>query len=267
MDKFLEISGMFFWGVLLLLLIYLSIYGKKWLLKLGFHVFSLSKFNDSLKKLYNELPNNVKRETVSEIIGTLVWRLTRIGVFALLIAAIPVILLYQQNQLLKSQNGLFDEQNGLITSQSELLKNQNELVKNQLRPYISISTPSDNISITNFYVLNAPAFVDSMIIEFHVKEYGDKPFNIIDKQVEKSFTMFPSSNQKIQRIQTNILTEEFLGELKASNMRLMRVTKIYYSNLNDEIGKKETVGKYKSERIDFLSKKTNRWYLKKEIEE
>jgi uncharacterized protein YdcH (DUF465 family) len=267
MSKFLEISGIFFWGVLLILLIYLGIYGKRWFINLGFHVLSLSKFNKSLEKLLNELPNNVKKETISEIVGTLVWRATKIGLFALLIATIPFILLYQQNQLLKSQNGLFEEQNGMITTQSELFKNQNELIKNQLRPYIDISTPSDNNSITNFYVLNAPAFVDSMIIEFYVKEYGDKPFILIDRQIEKDFTMYPSSNQKIQRIQTNILTPDFLSELKAKNKRLMRITKIYYSNLNDEIGKNETVGKYKSERIDFLSKKTNRWYLKNENEE
>jgi len=265
LEKFLEISGILFWIIIAIVAISILLFGKKWYLKLGLSMLSLNKFNDALQKLYSEIPNNVKKETVSEVTGTLFWRITRIGLLTLGIASIPIILLFQQNQLIKSQNILFQEQNGMITAQSDLLKGQNILIKNQIRPYVSITSDSDHKNVTLISVLNAPAFIDSLIIEYHVKDFGDNPFVLIHKQTEYNFTIYPVDNQ-IFRIKTNVLTEKFMTKLKSENQRLMKRIIIYYSNMNDETTNSEILSQYKVERTYFLSKISDSWYLKEEID-
>lgn len=42
-------------------------------------------------------------------------------------------------------------------------------------------------------------------------------------------------------------------------------TAVYYTNVRDKVnGEKEILNQYQIERIEILSKKTERWYLKKE---
>jgi len=264
LNSFLEISGIIFWLSLIVITIYFLVYGKKYLINIGIHVLSLSKFNDSLKNLFKQLPDKVKQETISEVIGTLIWRMTRIGFLVVFLSSIPIILLYQQNKLIESQNSLFTEQNLMIESQSNLFSDQNLLIKNQLRPYITLSTPGNDISLTHISVSNSPAYVDSLIIEFYIKDFGNNPFVLIDQQIDTDLTLYPTTNKSVKRIQTNILTPEFKEDLKAKNKRLMRKTRIVYSNLNDEIGKESVGGKFELERVDFLSKINNRWYTKSE---
>lgn len=267
MEEFLKISGVVLWVLILGLGTYKLIYGKEWLIKLGLHSLSLNKFNNSLTKLYSQLPNKIQKETVAEVTGTFIWRITRIGLLALVISVIPILLLFRQNQLIKSQNTLFGEQNKMITAQSQLFQDQNILIKNQLRPYIDISSNPNDISVTLLNVINAPAFIDSLIIEYYVKEFGkSEDFVLLDRQIDKRFSLYPTKNQTSRRIKTNILTKEFRDKLKIKNRRLKRVTKIFYSNLKDEIGREYINGNYKSERIDFLSKKNYTWYLREQIE-
>jgi len=45
-----------------------------------------------------------------------------------------------------------------------------------------------------------------------------------------------TTNQSVRRTQTNILTAELEEDLRSNNKRLMRKSRIVYSNLDDEIG-------------------------------
>ncbi len=267
MNNLLQVSGILFWITIFILIALLTIKGKKWFVKIGLHIFSLTKTVTVIEKILKESPNKIKKETVAELIGTILWRITRIGFITLLITSIPMILLFQQNLLIKNQNELFGEQNGMISIQSGLLENQNKLIINQIRPYINTSSSSTDKRVTDFFVLNSPAFVDSLIIEFYVKEFGNNPFVLIDRQIEKNITLYPNERTSNKtRIVTNILTKEFSDDLKKHNKRLKRETKIYYSNLRDEIGNNDLRNRYYFERTDFFSKKTEQWYLKEESE-
>ena len=100
---------------------------------------------NSLNQLYSELPSGVRRDTFADVSAHLVWRLTRIGVFAVAVSVIPLLILVvqtvilsKQNKLFSNQNELFnlqiqqvDRQNDLISGQNALFKEQNELFANQ----------------------------------------------------------------------------------------------------------------------------------------
>ena len=73
-----------------------------------------------MRQLYSELPANVQKETVADITTHVIWRFTRIGILGLLIALIPTILLWQQNQKIEEQTKLFENQNEKIDAQIQL---------------------------------------------------------------------------------------------------------------------------------------------------
>lgn len=74
----------------------------------------------SLNNLYKELPDKVTKETLADVTANIIWRLTRIGLLAAVIALVPICLLYQQNQKIEAQNNLFINQNQLAKEQSFL---------------------------------------------------------------------------------------------------------------------------------------------------
>jgi uncharacterized protein YjbI with pentapeptide repeats len=82
------------------------------------------RLNRSINKLFKELPNNVTKETLGDVTASIIWRITRIGIFAILAALIPYILLYNQNKLFKAQNKLFENQNDRIEQQTNLIESQ-----------------------------------------------------------------------------------------------------------------------------------------------
>jgi len=99
----------------------------------------------SFNRLYGELPNRVTKDTFADLSAHLVWRITRIGIFTIMIAVIPLLVLLVQtiilnktNQLSEQQNDLFalqiqqlDKQNELILGQNTLFREQNQLFANQ----------------------------------------------------------------------------------------------------------------------------------------
>lgn len=134
MNRFLKISGILFWIVL----IYyfranipnqLLIIGKNLLIVIGlctivFFVIKFFQSNDKeyIKKLFTgeslnsainifieKLPNPSSKET-SNLIAQILIRFTRIGLIAIIIATIPTILLYKQNKLLEHQNSRLKQQ-------------------------------------------------------------------------------------------------------------------------------------------------------------
>jgi len=91
-----------------------------------------SPLDNSLLKLTNELSQNLyKRETISEVITHIIWRLTIIGIFTIIISIIPISLLLIQTILLKQQNSKLESQNNLIQVQNKTLKDQSKLFEKQ----------------------------------------------------------------------------------------------------------------------------------------
>lgn len=81
----------------------------------------------SLNRLYNELPNRVSKETAADVSANVIWRITRIGVFAVAAAIIPILVLLVQTTILNTQNEKLDYQNELILNQNVRLDQQVQL--------------------------------------------------------------------------------------------------------------------------------------------
>lgn len=127
------------------------IWGDKWLLQSGKAIFVGNDLIKAFNQFLEELPKPTKA-TTANLAGHLVYRFTRLGIFGVLIALLPLFLLWQQNNLLNLQNAkidrqnelfdfqnkrvdeqtnLFKEQNKSIVAQTELLNSQNDLTKQQ----------------------------------------------------------------------------------------------------------------------------------------
>lgn len=85
----------------------------------------------SLFRLYGELPDKVSKDTFADVSAHVIWRITRIGIFTVLIAAIPLLVLFVQTLILSKQNSLFKTQNDLFSLQLQQVEQQNDLIKGQ----------------------------------------------------------------------------------------------------------------------------------------
>ncbi len=89
---------------------------KWWLLKKS----SVPIFGSRLKKSISSAINEYKEyktvsvDTVSDVSSSVIWRVTRIGLFAFLFAVIPSMVLLFQTKLLINQNRLITNQNDLV---------------------------------------------------------------------------------------------------------------------------------------------------------
>lgn len=88
----------------------------------------------SFKKLLEELPGGkVSKETLSEIMAQVVWRLTRIGTFAIMAAVAPLFIMAVQTWMLSRQNDKLDTQNALLGRQNQRLDQQINLEEGNRR--------------------------------------------------------------------------------------------------------------------------------------
>jgi len=128
--KYIGLTLQVLGGVALIVLVVRLYLDRDWLVRLGQEFVIGSDLIQATEHLLNDMPKP-KSETTANFIGHLVYRFTRLGVIGLILAFIPITLLYQQNQLLSSQNERIDNQNGLITQQNELVTQQNKRLDQQ----------------------------------------------------------------------------------------------------------------------------------------
>ncbi|MCU0346510.1 MAG: pentapeptide repeat-containing protein, partial [Saprospiraceae bacterium] len=89
---------------------------------------------NSFKQLLDELPNGkVEKDTLSEIMAQVVFRITRIGTFAILAAVAPLLIMAVQTWMLSRQNDKLDTQNGLLGRQNQRLDQQINLEEGNRR--------------------------------------------------------------------------------------------------------------------------------------
>jgi len=88
---------------------------KRGVLKFIGHTLAGRKLKSSIYNVLDQYHarRNVTRDAISDLLASVVYRLTRVGVFALIFAILPSVLLIQQNILLKRQNEKIQDQNYL----------------------------------------------------------------------------------------------------------------------------------------------------------
>ena len=127
-DTVLKILGFLF---LILTVGYLAIravFGKNWLIKGGALAALGGDLIQAIQKLLEELPKP-KRETIAAVGGHLFYRFTRLGLIGLMLAIIPIWLLWQQNVMFKQQNVKIERQNDLINTQNTRIDQQTNLIE------------------------------------------------------------------------------------------------------------------------------------------
>ncbi|PHN08570.1 pentapeptide repeat-containing protein [Flavilitoribacter nigricans] len=110
--------------------------GKAFFRKLAMNASSLAAgkgLKRSLARLYNELPHNVSKDTMADVSSHVIWRVTRIGIFAISAAIIPILVLMVQTVILSTQNEKLDYQNQLIQNQNLRLDQQVQLDESHRR--------------------------------------------------------------------------------------------------------------------------------------
>jgi hypothetical protein len=127
---FLLLTGVVTWALTVIFVVLRANFGKKWPLKTGILVFTGTNLIASIQKLLGEVRADGKptEETIVEVAVHIFWRLTRLAFFAFIIALLPTILLFQQNNLISDQNVRITEQNNLLQVQNDLLRAEGQPV-------------------------------------------------------------------------------------------------------------------------------------------
>lgn len=105
----------------------------KWLVKKGVTVFVGKGLESAIKQViegFNK-EEKISIDSISNLGAHIIWRLTRIGIFAIMIGLVPAFFLFIQTQYLGRQNEKIDIQNSLINKQNKLINNQNTRLEQQ----------------------------------------------------------------------------------------------------------------------------------------
>lgn len=150
LEQIFKITGLVTWVVIFIYVLFKGFISKHFLTKLGLSFALGNRLKQAIRNLLDQFPDKVNNDSISELAVALINRITRIFtipmLISLLFAAIPFVLLFQQNKLIEKQNLLFEYQNKKITSQTvfdsiqtklillqtTLLESQNMKVDNQL---------------------------------------------------------------------------------------------------------------------------------------
>jgi len=134
MYNFLILSGIFLWIFLSSIFISKVFITKEWVLKKYINYFFGSGLVDSTNKLVSEVKSqSLTDDTVGDFTGQFLMRLTRIGIYAIVIALLPMSLLFWQNRLISNQNRLISTQTSLDSTNMDLLTTQNRLIESDRR--------------------------------------------------------------------------------------------------------------------------------------
>jgi len=97
----------------------------------------------SMREFIIDIPKKVNKEALSDVLTHTIWRFSRIGMLAILIALAPIIILGIQTKLLLTQNKQFSYQNILFESQLKQMDKQNEIIDLQTKILLSQNVKLD----------------------------------------------------------------------------------------------------------------------------
>ncbi len=108
---------------------------RKLLLEFGSKFFAGQNLKRSILSSLEEIDKHksIRKETLADLFANLIIRITRVGIFALIIGVFPILILLLQTYFLDIQNDKLDIQNVHIRNQTELVKNQNDLINQQVQ--------------------------------------------------------------------------------------------------------------------------------------
>ncbi|MEO0896300.1 MAG: pentapeptide repeat-containing protein [Bacteroidota bacterium] len=95
------------------------------------------RLRKSVSKLLN---GELSKDNFSDVLIAVLYRFTRIGIFAVVVALVPIILLFQQNILLGRQNDKIDIQNEKIEKQNFRLDQQTALSEAERRSAVILES-------------------------------------------------------------------------------------------------------------------------------
>ncbi len=89
---------------------------------------------NSVRQLLDEIPEGkVSKDTLSELGSHIIWRLTRIGTFAVMVTIVPMLIMVIQTWMLSRQNDKLEDQNSLLGKQNKRLDQQINLEEGNRR--------------------------------------------------------------------------------------------------------------------------------------
>lgn len=192
------------------------IWGDKWLIRYGKTFFIGDDLIQSFNKFFEELPQPSK-ETIASLAGHLIYRFTRLGIFGMLIALIPLILLWQQNKLLQiqnekidRQNELFNFQNNRVDEQTKLFAEQNQAVETQTG---LLSSQDSLIKQQNVFVGKQTKLFGQQILQTSKQNMLlSKQNDLAQKQLEKTQIQIKLSEAE-RRSSLNFLLGSLLDQI------------------------------------------------------
>ncbi|MCK8522349.1 pentapeptide repeat-containing protein [Aquimarina sp. D1M17] len=206
---------------------------KWWLLKKS----SVPILGSRLKRSINDAIHEYKEyktvsvDTVSDVSSSIIWRITRIGLFAFFFAVLPSTILVIQTLLLKNQNELVHNQTDLVESQrrsslvfvmDNVLSDLNEELK-----YKGVNS-KNNISNT----LQARIVSLSLAMQPYKYKEGEK---LIDKKISPERGQLLYSLIKSDLGQQSLSDIFYAGDFEYSSLRevsLGRGVYLKYAKLN-----------------------------------
>lgn len=140
----------------------------KYLLKNIGEIFIGKKLVGVLRKIDKDLPR-LERESLYELLSVIFYRLTRVWLIILLVSLLPIILLYQQNKILRQQSEL-------IANQITESQNSNLLIEAERR---------------NSLMSNLNVILTQISNELEISDNGELSDNLIGQICALSITLKP----------------------------------------------------------------------------
>ena len=193
----------------------------------------------AIKNFLDELPSPSK-PTISVLVANIVYRFTRIGIIGVIIALIPVCLLWQQNIKIDNQNKLVENQNRLIEVQNILTENQTKRLDEQT--YLQEAERRSSLVFLFSNILDAidrekdgdnNELSSQLIARIISLSHRLKPYRYLDGDSLSSTYLSPERGQLLVALTESDVSEKSLSKIFAkasfeySDLRNIKLSKTY----------------------------------------
>jgi len=228
-------------------------YLKKNISLLVSNYFLGANLKNSLSKLFNEVPDQLTRETLAEVVAAVIKRFSRIWILGLLFALIPIIqtiILHKQSTLIREQNNRVAEQselleasrrNSMVILMSELMNVIDDELRSNSDRYLSPQTIGRIAGLSNSLKPYKFLVNDSLTEEPYSPERGQLLYFIINSSIAKrtldkiyELSNFSRSDLRNTNLEKAYLKGVNLEEANLSNTNLIEAN-LSHAKLNGAI--------------------------------
>lgn len=195
--------------------------------------FAGRKLKKSIYKVLDQYNRDrfVTREAISDLLASIVYRFTRIGLFTLIFALLPFILLIQQNILLKQQNQKIQDQNFLSEASRRSTQmfimgdvlsdmNQERKISNKLSSTLTGRIASLSIAMKPYYYYENGKLINSPMSP----ERGQLLLTVCSSNLDKeqlSDAIFQNSDFSYAELENVILRSAHLKDINLAHSNLV----------------------------------------------